>query len=91
MICTALQAARVGDHGQRRRRLSTSATGRCYLDNIFSLQWQRTVNRDNTVSFENLHLQIEAVPWRGTLADCTVATPSPKPTPRLPKPDILTC
>jgi transposase InsO family protein len=45
---------------------------RADLENIFCLQWQRTVNRDNTVSFENLHLQIEAVRWRATLAGCTV-------------------
>src|SRR5438552_6111296 len=33
------------------------------LDLIFSLQFERTVNRDNTVSFQNLSLQIEAVRW----------------------------
>jgi len=38
----------------------------------FCLQWQRAVNRDNTVSFENLHLQIDAARWRATLAGCTV-------------------
>ena len=42
------------------------------LDRIFSLQFERTVNRDNTVSFLNLRLQIEPVPWRGTLAGCSV-------------------
>jgi len=42
------------------------------LDLIFSLQLERTVNRDNTVSFQNLVLQIEKVTWRGTLAGCTV-------------------
>jgi transposase len=42
------------------------------LERIFSLQFERTVNRDNTVSFQNLTLQIEAVRWRGTLAGCTV-------------------
>jgi transposase len=42
------------------------------LNHIFCLQWQRTVNRDNTVSFENLHLQIEPVRWRASLAGCTV-------------------
>src|SRR5580704_12630712 len=42
------------------------------LDLIFSLQFERTVNRDNTVSFQNLTLQIEKVNWRGTLAGCTV-------------------
>ena len=42
------------------------------LDLIFALQFQRTVNRDNTVSVQNLHLQIEAVRWRATLAGCTV-------------------
>jgi hypothetical protein len=43
------------------------------LDDIFCLPWQRTVNRDNTVSFENLHLQIKPVRWRGALAGCTVS------------------
>jgi transposase len=42
------------------------------LDLIFALQFERTVNRDNTVSFQNLALQIERVPWRGTLAGCNV-------------------
>jgi len=42
------------------------------LQRIFSLQFERTVNRDNTVSFQNLRLQIEPVRWRGTLAGCTV-------------------
>ena len=45
---------------------------RADLDHIFSLQWQRTVNRDNTVSFDHLHLQIEPVRWRASLAGCTV-------------------
>ena len=30
------------------------------------------MNRDNTVSFQNLQLQIERVQWRGTLAGCNV-------------------
>jgi hypothetical protein len=30
------------------------------------------VNRDNTVSFQNLTLQIEPVRWRGTLAGSAV-------------------
>jgi hypothetical protein len=42
------------------------------LDLIFSLQFERTVNRDNTVSFQNLTMQIEKVNWRATLAGCTV-------------------
>jgi transposase len=42
------------------------------LDLVFSLQFERAVNRDNTVSFQHLHLQIEAVRWRATLAGCTV-------------------
>jgi hypothetical protein len=42
------------------------------LDLIFSLQFERTVNRDNTISFQNLNLQIEKVTWRGTLAGCNV-------------------
>ena len=42
------------------------------LDLIFALQFERMVNRDNTVSFQNLSLQIERVNWRWTLAGCTV-------------------
>jgi hypothetical protein len=38
------------------------------LDLIFSLQFERAVNRDNTVSFQHLSLQIEPVRWRATLA-----------------------
>ena len=42
------------------------------LDLIFALQFERTVNRDNTVSFQNLSLQIEPVGWRTSLAGCVV-------------------
>src|SRR5450631_292387 len=42
------------------------------LERIFSLRFERSVNRDNTVSFQNLSLQIERVRWRATLADCNV-------------------
>jgi hypothetical protein len=42
------------------------------LERIFSLQFERTVNRDNTVSFQNLSLQLQRVGWRGTLAGCQV-------------------
>ncbi|MGA7525580.1 MAG: ISNCY family transposase, partial [Acidobacteriaceae bacterium] len=42
------------------------------LDLIFSLQFERTVNRDNTVSLQHLSLQIDRVSWRGTLAGCSV-------------------
>ena len=42
------------------------------LHRVFSLQFERTVNRDNTVRFQNLTLQIEPVQWRGTLAGCSV-------------------
>jgi hypothetical protein len=42
------------------------------LDLIFALQFQRTVNRDNTVNVQNLSLQIERVRWRATLAGCSV-------------------
>ena len=50
----------------------TACPRRKDLDLIFSLQFERTVNRDNTVSFQNLNLQIESVSWRGTLAGCNV-------------------
>ena len=42
------------------------------LDLIFSLQSERNVNRDNTVSFQNLVLQLQPVGWRATLAGCKV-------------------
>ncbi len=42
------------------------------LDLVFSLQFERTVNRDNTISFQNLILQIEKVNWRATLAGSNV-------------------
>ena len=42
------------------------------LERIFSLQFERAVNRDNTVSFQNLSLQIERVNWRATLVGCQV-------------------
>jgi len=43
-----------------------------HLERIFSLQFGRSVNRENTVSFQNLSLQIERVRWRATLAGCQV-------------------
>jgi transposase len=42
------------------------------LELVFALQFERAVNRDNTVSFQNLTLQIERTSWRGTLAGCNV-------------------
>ena len=54
------------------RGTAFTACPRRDLDLIFSLQFERTVGRDNTVSFQNLALQIDKVSWRGTLAGCTV-------------------
>ncbi|HVA63378.1 MAG TPA: hypothetical protein VNF74_06620 [Terriglobales bacterium] len=42
------------------------------LDEVFSLQHERTVNRDNTVTVGNLVLQIKPVRWRHSLAGCKV-------------------
>jgi hypothetical protein len=42
------------------------------LDRIFSVQQERVVNRDNTVSVGGRVLQIDRVRWRGTLAGCRV-------------------
>jgi transposase len=47
------------------------ATGRD-LDRVFSIQHERTVGRDNTVSVDNRVLQIERSRWRATLAGCRV-------------------
>ena len=83
--CTTLEAANrfLREHYvaefNRRFQVQPEQTGsafvpcrKAHLDDVFCLQWQRTVNRDNTVSFENLHLQIEPVRWRATLAGCSV-------------------
>lgn len=42
------------------------------LNLVFSLQHERVVNRDNTVSFANHSWQIERTKLRGTLAGCRV-------------------
>ena len=42
------------------------------LDQVFSIQHERMVNRDNTVNYENRILQIGRSRWRNTLAGCTV-------------------
>lgn len=46
--------------------------GNVDLDRIFSIQQERVVNRDNTVSWENHCLQIEKSQWRSSLAGCRV-------------------
>src|SRR6266516_2646496 len=63
----------------RRFRVSPQQRGHAFvpcrnrdLERIFSVQFERSVNRDNTVSFQNLSLQIERVRWRATLAGCQV-------------------
>jgi transposase len=63
----------------RRFQVSASQRGSAFtkcphrdLDLVFWLRFQRAVNRDNTVSFQNLILQIERTRWRGTLAGCNV-------------------
>ncbi len=72
---------REGYIGEFNRRFAVPATqpgsaflpsARRELERIFSIQHQRIVNRDNTVSLENRLLQIEKTPWRGTLAGCRV-------------------
>jgi len=42
------------------------------LERVFSLQHERVVARDNTVSYARLTLEIERQRWRGTLAGCRV-------------------
>ena len=42
------------------------------LERVFALQHERVVNRDNTVEIAHRVLQIEKMPWRGTLAGCRV-------------------
>jgi transposase len=67
--------AEFNDHFQvpaQQRGNAFIAARRKELDLILSLQYERTVNRDNTVSFQNLTLQIERVAWRATLAGCSI-------------------
>ena len=56
----------------RQRGSAFVARRRRDLDLVFSLQFERTVNRDNTISFQNLSLQIEPVRFRATLTGCNV-------------------
>ena len=37
---------------------------------IFTQRYERTVDRDNTVHFNNLVMQLERAHWRHTLAGC---------------------
>src|SRR5579864_3334275 len=42
------------------------------LEMVFTQRFERTVDRDNTVSFHNMVMQIERAEWRPTLAGCKV-------------------
>ena len=42
------------------------------LDRVFSIQTERTVNRDNTVKFNNMVLQIDKQGWRSSMEGCRV-------------------
>ena len=42
------------------------------LDRVFSIQTERTVNRDNTVRFKNMTLQIDKQDWRRSMEGCRV-------------------
>jgi hypothetical protein len=59
-------------HAAAQRGTAFTGCPRRDPDLIFSLQFERTVGRDNTVSFQHMTLQIDEASWRGTLAGCTV-------------------
>jgi hypothetical protein len=42
------------------------------LARVFSIQTERTVNRDNTVRFNNMVLQIDRQTWRSSMEGCRV-------------------
>jgi transposase len=42
------------------------------LDRVFSIQTERLVNRDNTVKFKNMFLQIDKQGWRSSMEGCRV-------------------
>ena len=56
----------------RQRGTAFTRCARRDLDRIFSVQYERTVNRDNTVTLQNLVLQLSRLGWRATLAGCNV-------------------
>ena len=45
---------------------------RADLDRVFSIQTERTVARDNIVTYNNLSLQIDKQSWRGSMEGCRV-------------------
>lgn len=47
-------------------------TRQAELDRIFSIQTERTVNRDNTVSYNSMTLQIDRQSWRRSMDGCRV-------------------
>ena len=63
----------------RRFTVAAEGTGSAFLrsrrrdlDAVFSIQHERTVNRDNTVVVDNRILQIRKTRWRNTLVGCAV-------------------
>lgn len=42
------------------------------LDRIFAIHTERTVNRDNTVKYDNMTLQIDRQSWRNSMDGCRV-------------------
>jgi hypothetical protein len=42
------------------------------LDQMFSIQTERTVAKDNTIAIRDRHWQLDRTPFRRTLADCRV-------------------
>lgn len=42
------------------------------LDRVFSIQTERTVNRDNTVRYNNVSLQIDQQSWRRSMDGCRI-------------------
>lgn len=73
-----LRAQYISDFNQRfmvkatERGTALAPCKRKDLDLVFSLQHERVVGRDNTVSFANRSWQIERTKLRGTLAGCRV-------------------
>src|SRR3954452_20508889 len=42
------------------------------LDQVFSIQTERTVAKDNTITIRDRYWQLDQTPFRRTLADCRV-------------------
>jgi hypothetical protein len=59
-------------HPAREQGTAFRSCERKDLDQVFSIQTERTVAKDNTITIRDRHWQLDRTPFRRTLADCRV-------------------